>query len=140
LLFYPYIIVKEDKMTHYKTFFALLLTLVSFSGTAIAHLVQKGPNGGQYIHMGQFHVEFFNRGQDLLFMVSDNDEKAIISAGSTATLSILERGKTRKVAVVPADKNIFITKLPTPLAKGAKIVIQGTLQNSETFIARFEVR
>lgn len=74
-----------------------LAALLALSPLAAFAHGDTGPNGGQYVHQGAFHVEFLPQGNQLRFLVSDEAEKAVETAGATASLTILENGASRVV-------------------------------------------
>lgn len=117
-----------------------LAALLALSPLAAFAHGDTGPNGGQYVHQGAFHVEFLPQGNQLRFLVSDEAEKAVETAGATASLTILENGASRVVQAAPQGKNMVAATLSTPLPKGAKIVVSGRLKDGKTFLARFEVK
>lgn len=106
------------------------------AGSALAH--GPGPNGGQYVHIGQFHTEFFNEGTVLRFLVSDDAEKALASAGGQAEVTIAG-SKPDKIAAEPAGGNAFRAMVAAPLPKGSKLVIRGRLASGQSFLGRFEI-
>lgn len=126
-------------ITRFSLLVAFALPLALSAAPALAHIA-VGPNGGQYVHMGNFHVEFLPQGPQLRFLVSDEAEKAVDTANATATLTILDRGESRIVQAAGSGKNMVISTLPAPLTKGAKIVVSGKLKDGRTFLARFEVK
>lgn len=116
---------------------ALFAALALMGATpALSH--GPGPNGGQYVHIGNFHTEFFNEGRVLRFLVSDDAEKALASAGGSADVTIAG-SKSAKVSAEPAGNNAFRSTLEAPLPSGSKIVIRGRLASGQTFLGRFEV-
>jgi hypothetical protein len=114
--------------------FAFLTPFVS----AWAH--GKGPNNGQYVHIGNMHTEFVQMGGEWRFFVSDESEKPVDTDQATAEITILDQGISRKIRATPLGKNILTARIDEHITKGAKLVIMGTLKDKRTFIGRFEVK
>jgi hypothetical protein len=125
--------------TRFSLFIAFALHAVFAATAAFAHIA-AGPNGGQYVHIGNFHVEFLPQGAQLRFLISDDAEKAVDTTSATATLTILEKGDSRTAPAAGSGKNMVSATLPAALTKGAKIVISGKLKDGRTFLARFEMK
>jgi hypothetical protein len=125
-----------------KTYVCIIIASVMVTPLAFAH--GKGPNGGQYVHIGTMHTEFLQNGQEAerewRFLVSDNDEKSADTEGGTAQITILDKGESRLITASPSGKNSFVARIEGSVSQGAKLVITGTLKDKRTFVGRFEVK
>lgn len=121
-----------------KIFWALLLGSM-LPAAALAHETSKGPNGGQLIEVEGHHVEFLATESDLIFLLTDEKEAPIASAGAKMKAIVQDAGSKSQIELSPAEPNKLVGKTTAPLSPGAKVVITGTLPDGHTLQGRFVV-
>jgi hypothetical protein len=110
--------------------FVLLATPV------LAHEPRKGPNGGDLVDAGAYHIEVMAKDTTLDVFISDNIDRPVSAAGFKALAIIVIDGKTQRVALQPTgDSKKLSGNAPAPVAtvKGA---VQLTAPDGTTATAR----
>jgi hypothetical protein len=95
----------------------LLLTTPAF-----AHEPRKGPNGGDLVDAGAYHIEVSAKGTMVDVFVSDTTDRPVSAAGFKALAIIVIDGKPQRVALEPTGDNKKLSgTAPAPVAtmKGA---------------------
>jgi hypothetical protein len=101
---------------------ALALAITMPAAPALAHEPRKGPNGGELVDAGTYHIEVIGRGTAIEVLVSDATDKPLPAAGFKALAIMVIDGKTQRIALEPAaDGKKLVGAAPTPLTtvKGA---------------------
>lgn len=104
---------------------------------ALAHDIEKGPNGGPVFDASGHHVEFVSQGAQLAFYLSDEGGRPIPSKGASGRAVVQENGKTATVQLTTADPNKLVGNVPQPLAAGARVVVSATMADGHSIQARF---
>ena len=112
---------------------------VATVSAASAHELAKGPNGGPVADTAGHHVEFVYGWSDVAFYLTEETNAPIASAGAKMKTIVQDAGKTAQVELAPAEPNKLVGKLAAPLAKGAKVVVTGTLADGHSIQAKFVV-
>ena len=99
----------------------LLVAALPFGATA--QVSKKGANGGAVVVMEGHPIEFVARGQEITFYILEDDAKSPTpTAGAMGRAVIQEAGKITAVELSPAEPNMFVGKLATPLGSNARVV------------------
>jgi hypothetical protein len=108
---------------------------LALAGSAQAQKV--GPNGGILATADGHPIEFVSKDREIVFFLSDEDGKPLLTAGLTARAIVQDAGKTSNVTLAPATPNKLVGTLAAPLGKGAKVVMS-TKVHDHSLQARFE--
>ncbi len=124
-----------------KTIAALsVAVLASFPGSAFAHDVEVGPNGGPMIENKGHHLELVANANSLVIVLSDTSHVPVASTGATGRAVILEGTAQRTVALAPAGPDKLTATLEKPLASGARVVVSAKLGSGQDLLARFVIK
>ncbi len=100
---------------------ALMVALMAVA-PAFAHEPRKGPNGGDLVDAGNYHIEVIGKGTALEVLVSDAADKPLSASGFKALAIMVIDGKTQRIALQPSPDGKKLTgTAPTPITtvKGA---------------------
>lgn len=98
--------------------FALLATSV------FAHEPRRGPNGGDLVDAGAYHIEIMAKGTTLDVLVSDSVDRPVPVTGFKALAILVIDGKTQRVVLAPsADASKLTGTTPATITK-----IKGAVQ------------
>ncbi len=103
---------------------------------AFAHEPRKGPNGGELVDAGSYHIEVIGRGAAIEVLISDAMDKPVPAAGFKALAIVVVDGKTQRIVLEPSpDGAKLIGTAPAPITtlKGA---VQLTDKNGKTATGR----
>jgi hypothetical protein len=104
---------------------------------AAAQSLKKGDNGGDVVVMEGHPIEFVSRGQEIAFYILEDDGKSPTpTKGFTGRAVIQDSGKTFAVNLSPAEPNMFVAQLPTPLGSKARVVFSAKV-DGHNLQARF---
>jgi maltose-binding protein MalE len=118
---------------------SLILAVVSVAVLAVAHpaLAQKaGPNGGLLAGKEGHQTELVVSGTELAVFILDHG-KAHETKGIKMKAVIQHEGKTVNVDLVDSNGKKMVGKLPTPLGKGAIVVLTGKDDHGDVISARY---
>lgn len=119
----------------------LLAGCLALAGpSAIAHDVDKGPNGGQMIDVKGQHVELTVKGAEIVVYLSDKGHAPLASKGASGRATLLIDGKQSQVELAAAEPNRLTARAPVALPAGARVVISARLAGGNDIIARFVVK
>lgn len=106
--------------------------------TEVAAQAKKGPNGGSVVVADDHPIEFVRRDQEILFYMTEHDGTQLKTKGLQARAVVQSSGKTATIALSPAEPNLFVGKLSTPLGSKAVVVFSGRFEG-HVLQARFVV-
>ncbi len=115
---------------------AVSLCLALFATPALAHEPRKGPNGGELVDAGSYHIEVIGRGATVEVLVSDLTDKPLSASGFKAMAILVIDGRTQRIALEPtADGKKLVGTAPAPITtvKGA---VQLTDRDGKTATGR----
>ena len=116
----------------------IALTVAVFPLATSAHETAKGPNGGPVADSAGHHLEMVSKGTELVLFLTGEADKPLASAGTKNARAIVQDGgKTTSVPLQPAEPNRLVGTLPSPLAKGARVVVSATMADGHAVQARF---
>ena len=104
---------------------------------AAAEDTKKGPNGGEVVVMEGHPIEFVAKGQEITFYILEDDGKSPTpTTGFSGRAVVQDAGKTFAVALSPAEPNMFVGLIATPLGSKARVVLSAKVPG-HTLQARF---
>jgi hypothetical protein len=112
------------------------VSLPVLTAPAHAHEPRKGPNGGELVDAGAYHIEVIGRGSALEVLVSDATDKPLSAAGFKAMAIMVIDGRTHRIALEPSpDGKKLVGAAPSPIStvKGA---VQLTSPDGKTATGR----
>ncbi len=115
-------------------FFTLSLSLLAC--TAFAHEPRKGPNGGDLVDAGAYHIEVVSKGTAVNVFVSDNLDRPLSSTGFKALAILVIDGKTQRVALETAADGKTLSGAAPVALKAIKGAIQLTDKEGKTATGR----
>lgn len=116
----------------------MVLVLTAAPLGATAHELAKGPNGGPLVESAGHHIEMVASGTELVLFLTGEADALHPSAGArNARAVVQDAGKTATVELKPVEPNKLIASLPSPLGKGARVVVSATLGDGHAVQARF---
>lgn len=114
----------------------LALALALATAPAFAHEPRKGPNGGDLVDAGSFHIEVIGKGTSIEVLVSDATDKALPATGFKALAIMVIDGKTQRIQLEPAaDGKKLVGTAPAPLTS-VKGAVQLTSPDGKTATGR----
>jgi hypothetical protein len=99
----------------------------------------KGPNGGQMVDAGSFHVELIVKDADYSVNVFDHVDNPVAVANATAVATVMVGEQKEKVTLQPVAANTMAGTGSMKRAGSAKILVLLRLPDQATSMARFEV-
>jgi hypothetical protein len=92
--------------------------------TTRAHEPRKGPNGGDLVDAGNYHVEVVGKGTVLEVYVSDSVDKPLKATDFKALAIMVIDGKTQRITMEPVSDSSKLTGVsPVPITR-----IRGAIQ------------
>ena len=105
----------------------LLFAVIAWSATAQTE--KKGEHGGDVVVMEGHPIEFVSKDQEIVFYILEDDGKSPTpTKGFSGRAVIQDSGKTIAVNLSPAEPNMFVGQLPTPLGSKARVVFSGKVE------------
>lgn len=126
-------------MIHRLLSIAALAGMLAMPLPASAHETAKGPHGGPVVEAAGHHVEFVPSATEITFFLSGDKDEPISPTGAKMKAIVQDAGKTNQVELTPVQPDKLTGALASPLAKGAKVVLSGTLSDGHSLQARFVV-
>jgi hypothetical protein len=106
---------------------AAVIAALAFAATAQSPM--KGGNGGDVVVMEGHPIEFVSRGQEIAFYILEDDGKSPTpTKGFAGRVVIQDGGKTFAVNLSPAEPNLFVGQLPSPLGSRARVVFSAKVE------------
>jgi hypothetical protein len=114
----------------------IVFALTVLASPAFAHEPRKGPNGGELVDAGSYHIEVIGRGTVIEVLVSDATDKPLPTTGFKALAIMVIDGKTQRIALEPtADSKKLAGTAPAPLTS-VKGAVQLTDKDGKTATGR----
>lgn len=114
----------------------IVLALTFMATSAFAHEPRKGPNGGELVDAGSYHIEVVGRGAAIEVLVSDATDKPVSATGFKALAIMIVDGKTQRIALEPSpDGKKLVGTAPAPLT-AVKGAVQLTDREGKTATGR----
>ncbi len=119
----------------------LLGVLIAVASSSVASLAQimTGPNGGQMIDAGAFHVELVVKGGDLRVHVFDHVDAPVAVAKATAVVTVMVGEAQEKVTLKPAGGNTLSGNVEMKRSGPAKVLVLLRVPDQAMAMARFDV-
>lgn len=110
----------------------VLATSSLFSGVIFAHEQHKGPNGGELIDAGAYHIEVVGRDAALDVFVNDETDKALDTRGFKALAIIVINGATQRISLEPTVDYKKLSGISASAITTVKGVVQLTGPDGKT--------
>lgn len=114
--------------------FALALSLMA--APAVAHEPRKGPNGGDLVDAGAYHIEVIGNGTTLDVLVTDSVDRPVPVSGFKALAIIVIDGKTQRVPLEPTTDASKLTGVAPASITTVKGAVQLTSPDGKTATGR----
>jgi hypothetical protein len=106
------------------------------ASTAFAHEPRKGPNGGDLVDAGTYHIEIVAKGTAVDVFVSDNIDRPVSSVGFKAMAIMVIDGKTQRIALEPTADGKTLSGTAPAAIKTIKGAVQLTDKDGTTTTGR----
>ena len=116
---------------------ALVMAPLFITTGALAHGPNRGPNGGQQVDAGDYHVEMVAKDTALTVYLHDDKDKPVDAKGSKATGIFVVGGKPQRIELKVDSANRLTGTSSVPLPATLKGAVQITLPNGKTVQAKF---
>jgi hypothetical protein len=115
--------------------------LVVFTALASPSFAQswKGPNGGQMVDAGSFHVELIIKNADYSVNVFDHVDNPVAVAQATGVATVMVGEEKEKVTLQPVAANTLTGTGALKRSGPTKILVLLRVPEQATAMARFEV-
>lgn len=114
----------------------LAFALALLATSAFAHEPRKGPNGGELVDAGAYHIEVIGRGTTIEVLVSDSTDRPVSTTGFKALAIMVIDGKTQRVPLEPAvDGKKLVGTAPAAIT-AVKGAVQLTDKDGKTATGR----
>ena len=119
----------------------LLGVLIAFATPAAPLLAQimTGPNGGQMIDAGAFHVELVVKGGDYRVHVYDHVDAPVAVAKATAVVTVMVGQATEKVTLKPVAGNTLAGSGEMKRSGPSKVMVLLRVPDQAMAMARFDL-
>jgi hypothetical protein len=104
---------------------------------AVAHEVEKGPNGGRLVEAGAHHVEMVVRENVVNVFVTDASEKPVSINGFRGVAIFTISGKAQRIPLEPKEGTHLSGISPVALPAEPVGVVQITAPDGKTAQGRF---
>jgi nitrogen fixation protein FixH len=116
----------------------VLLAVAAPSAASLAQ-VMAGPNGGQMIDAGAFHVELVVKGGDLRVHVFDHVDAPVAVAKATAVATVMVGEAQEKVTLKPTGGNTLSGNVEMKRSGPAKVLVLLRVPDQAMAMARFDL-
>ena len=119
---------------------SLTLTSAAYAQHKHGHnhsTAEKGPNGGQMVEAGDYHVELLTSDGVVNVNVMDHDNKPMPTKGYKGVAILSIDGKSQRIALEPTDVSRLTGKAGGAIPSQLKGVVQITPPGGKTLNARF---
>jgi hypothetical protein len=99
----------------------------------------KGPNGGQMVDAGSFHVELIIKNADYSVNVFDHVDNPVAVAQATGVATVMVGEEKEKVTLQPVAANTLTGTGALKRSGPTKILVLLRVPEQATAMARFEV-
>jgi hypothetical protein len=114
----------KDMNLNRRHLIASLGAMLAAPAAVQAHEPRKGPNGGDLVDAGSYHVEIVGNGAMLEVYVSDAIDKPLIASDFKALAIMVIDGKTQRIPLEPvADGSKLSGTSPVPITR-----VRGAIQ------------
>jgi hypothetical protein len=115
---------------------SLAVAFTLLASTGFAHEPRKGPNGGDLVDAGAYHIEVVGKGTVLEVYVTDAQDRPLRASDFKALAIMVIDGKTQRVSLEPAaDGKTLSGVAPAPI-KAIKGAVQLTDKEGKTNTGR----
>jgi hypothetical protein len=115
-----------------------MLVFHAYAGPGHNHgAFERGPNGGQLIDAGPFHLELIVAGNDLTLHVADLKDKKLSTKGATASADVISRGTKSLVELTPSGENLLVGKGMFTADKSMRVLVRLRMPGKGTIQGKF---
>jgi hypothetical protein len=115
---------------------SLAVAFTLLASTGFAHEPRKGPNGGDLVDAGAYHIEVVGKGTAVDVFVSDSLDRPLSATGLKALAIIVIDGKTQRILMEPtADGSRFTATAPSAITR-VRGAVQLTDKDGKTATGR----
>ncbi len=115
---------------------SLAFALLLLAAPSFAHEPRKGPNGGDLVDAGRYHIEVIGRGARIEVLVSDATDKPLNATGFKAIAIVVIDGKTQRIALEPTADGQKLTGTAPAALTSVKGAVQLTDKEGKTATGR----
>ena len=105
------------------------------NGGAAGH--DKAPHNGQFIAVGEYHIEMLAKDNELTIYLTDHEWKPKNVDGATGKVLILSNKEKKEISITPEKDNLITAKGQFTSAADMKVVLTLNLPNEKAMNARF---
>lgn len=119
-----------------KSLAAAALAAALLTSPLQAHEPRKGPNGGELVDAGSYHIEVIGKGTAIEVLVSDAADRPLSAEGFKALAIMVIDGKTQRIALSPTADGKKLTGTATAPLGAIKGAVQLTDKDGKTTTGR----
>jgi hypothetical protein len=116
---------------------AALASILLTALPAVAHEVEKGPNGGRVVEAGAHHVELVVKENTVNVFVTEASEKPVSINGFKGVAIFTISGKAQRITLEPKEGTRLSGTSPVALPAEPGGVVQITAPDGKTAQGRF---
>jgi hypothetical protein len=116
----------------------IVLAALVMAIPAVAHEVEKGPNGGRIVDAGAYHVELVAKDSTIDVFLSDSKDQPAETTGFKGLAILLIDGKQQRIALEAAAPGRLSGKTTGAKPSELKGVVQLTPPQGGSVQARFK--
>jgi hypothetical protein len=118
-----------------RALFALSVGAIATGALAQAQ-PKKCAKGGIMAKSHGHPIEFVNKGQEIVFYISDDDGSPLPTKQMTGRATVQDGGKTTIIPLAPTEPNLMVAKLQAPLGSKARVAFSASL-HGHSLTARY---
>lgn len=113
------------------------IAFLAFAAPASAHGPDTGPNGGQQVDAGNYHVELVAKGNALQVYIRDANDKPVKVDGFKGTAIFVVDGKPQHIPLAADGENRLAGTASVTLPAKPKGAVQITTAKGESVQAKY---
>jgi len=98
---------------------------------------KRGPNGGEVVDAGPYHVELVVKGQELAVYVQDDKQGKVAVKEAKATATVMSSGGKTTITLAPAGDNLLKGTGKFEQKDDMRVLVSLTLPGKSAQQARF---
>ena len=117
--------------------FAFALTPAAARAADKHDHAKRGPNGGELVDAGPYHLELVVKGQELALYVLDSKNAKVAVDGAKATATVMSGSTKATVPMLPAGENVLRGSGKFEPREDMKVLVSLTISGKPAQQARF---